>query len=85
MAAKSHLRGHEIEWRNGRWQYSDIGDVANYDRPCARCGKMPTPEGYDACLGFIPGAKYACCGHGINEPFSLPNQGLQSSPEARAD
>lgn len=69
MTVKSRLRGHEIEWCNGRWHYSDTGEVADHDRPCIRCGEMPTPEGYDACLGFVPGAEYACCGHGINEPF----------------
>lgn len=30
---------------------------------------MPTKEGYDACLGYIKGAKSACCGHGIEEPY----------------
>ncbi len=28
---------------------------------------MPTPEGYDACLGKLPDVVYACCGHGITE------------------
>lgn len=63
MAAKSHRRGHVIEWRDGQWCYSDTGEVADYDRPCIRCGQMPTPEGYDACLGFVPGVQSACCGH----------------------
>jgi hypothetical protein len=39
------------------------------ERPCTRCGKSPTPEGYDACLGFIEGAKAACCGHGIETGY----------------
>ena len=30
---------------------------------------MPTKEGYDACLGFIEGAKSACCGHGVERAY----------------
>jgi hypothetical protein len=26
---------------------------------------LPTPEGYDACLGYLPGVDAACCGHGV--------------------
>jgi hypothetical protein len=32
---------------------------------------MPTSEGYDACLGFIPGVESACCGHGVEEPYQM--------------
>jgi hypothetical protein len=32
--------------------------------PCELCGQLPTPEGHDACLGTLPGVKFACCGHG---------------------
>ena len=32
---------------------------------------MPTPEGHDACLGAIPGAAAACCGHGVQAPYIL--------------
>lgn len=35
---------------------------------------MPTKEGYDACLGHIAGVKSACCGHGVEEPFVIPNK-----------
>lgn len=69
MMAKSHLRGHRIECRTGRWYYSDTGELADYDRPCKRCGEMPTVEGYDACIGYIFGALSACCGHGVHAPI----------------
>lgn len=39
------------------------------ERPCVKCGLRPTPEGYDACLGHIEGAKAACCGHGIETGY----------------
>jgi len=32
---------------------------------CAHCGKDPTPEGHDGCLGTLPHpVMNACCGHG---------------------
>lgn len=33
---------------------------------CAHCGKPPTPEGHDGCLGTLPEqvVMNACCGHG---------------------
>lgn len=40
-------------------------------RPCPKCDRPPTPEGYDACLGLIPGATSACCGHGVHEPILM--------------
>jgi hypothetical protein len=44
-------------------------------RPCPKCKKMPTEEGYDACLGRIEGTKNACCGHGIQEGFIMYEDG----------
>jgi hypothetical protein len=37
--------------------------------PCPECGSQPTPEGYDACLGKLPGVKFACCGHGREQGY----------------
>lgn len=65
MTARSHSRGHPIEFLNGVWVYSDTKESTDKEHLCIRCKKMPTKEGYDACLGFIPGVKSACCGHGI--------------------
>lgn len=58
-------RGNPIEYRNGQWVYADGVPLSQEERPCTRCGRMPTPEGYDACLGYIEGATSACCGHGV--------------------
>lgn len=67
----SHLRGHEIYFdeENSAWRYSDNNQIAKDSRPCKRCGKFPTKEGYDSCLGYVPGATSACCGHGVNKPI----------------
>lgn len=35
---------------------------------CEKCGKGPTQEGHDGCLGTLPGdIMNACCGHGNNK------------------
>ena len=59
-------RGHAIAKNEmGRWVYADGTLVSvDPDRACGHCGKPNTPEGHDACLGTIPGAINACCGHG---------------------
>ena len=52
---------------NGQWIYSDTkkSTIDTWQkRPCGRCGKFPTKEGHDACLGTLPGVMNACCGHG---------------------
>lgn len=64
-----HSRGWDIYHDGSNWRYSDTDEVLDDSRPCKRCGRMPTKEGYDACLGYIKGAKSACCGHGIEEPY----------------
>lgn len=58
-------RGHEIYWSGEDWRYRDDNSIVDDSRPCKRCGKYPTEEGYDSCLGTLKGVKYACCGHGI--------------------
>ena len=61
----SHHRGHKIEFVGGVWRFVDTGEVARKGRQeCGHCGKYPTIEGHDGCLGTLPGVKNACCGHG---------------------
>ncbi|MDD5016523.1 MAG: hypothetical protein PHO15_00310 [Eubacteriales bacterium] len=66
--ATGHMRGHAIYFDEtaGVWKYSDTGAQADDSRPCKRCGRYPTKEGYDACLGYIEGVTSACCGHGVH-------------------
>lgn len=62
-----YLHGHQIECKNGKCFYVDTGELTSTtykDRPCGHCGKFPTKEGHDACLGTLPGLMNACCGHG---------------------
>lgn len=68
MATKSRWRGHEIVCDEADlWRYCDTAQPVpeNPSRDCGRCGQPPTAKGHDACLGEIPGAANACCGHGI--------------------
>ena len=65
----SHSRGWEIYYDGKDWRYSDNNQIHDDSRPCKRCGRMPTAEGYDACLGHMEGMSSACCGHGIEEPY----------------
>jgi len=70
MAATAHERGWPIEFRSGAWVYRDTGRPITGTRVCRRCGRPPTPEGHDACLGVVPGVASACCGHGAEPPFA---------------
>ena len=71
MSAKSYSRGHEIIYLNNLWVYFDTHESILTERPCKRCGKLPTKEGHDACLGNIPNVVSACCGHGIEKPYII--------------
>jgi hypothetical protein len=76
MGITSTARGHKIVFDliGKEWKYADTLEPVDDSRPCPRCGEYPTPEGYDACLGHIPGAISACCGHGIKRPILMINK-----------
>jgi hypothetical protein len=67
----AHTRGHLIYWDPERqaWLYADDHSQATIERACLKCKLMPTVEGFDPCLGHIPGAVSACCGHGVSLGF----------------
>ena len=71
MSITACSRGHLIEWDGLKWNYADTKEPLLDDRFCVKCGKMPTHEGYDACLGHIEGATSACCGHGIEKGYAI--------------
>ena len=86
MTIYGYARGHRIDFDETDlvWRYADTGELFDLDheRPCTLCHKLPTPEGYDACLGELPGVLNACCGHGVEDgyihyekrPFWLTNK-----------
>ena len=72
-------RGYPIYFDGLHWRFCDTDEIDDNKRPCARCGRPPTPEGHDACLGYIEGAISACCGHGVGKGFcwklTMPKEG----------
>lgn len=66
MTILAHTRGHTIIWYDECWIYEDTKKRIDNGkpRPCKNCGRMPTEEGYDACMGYVPGMESVCCGHG---------------------
>ena len=69
---KSKWRGHKIKLKKGIWLYNDTNKPVrdNINISCGFCGRPKTKEGYDACLGTLPGLTNACCGHGnIEEAY----------------
>ncbi len=48
-----------------------VGFLSRNRVRCIRCGEPPTSEGHDACLGYIPGIKSACCGHGVEAAYEV--------------
>lgn len=71
----AHMRGHEIYLDGNDWRYKDNNEICIDQRPCKHCGEDPTPEGYDACLGYIKDVAHACCGHGIRAGYLIKKNG----------
>jgi len=70
MASRAYSKGWPVVYDGEKWVWEDSGISLNdEERPCRRCGRWPTPEGYDACMGFIEEVTNACCGHGAEKPF----------------
>jgi len=65
----THSRGHKIYYDGSVWRYLDNDRIYDDSRPCKYCGKYPTQEGYDACMGHIDGVISACCGHGVEDGY----------------
>lgn len=68
---KSYSRGWEIYYDGEHWRYVDNNEIDDGERPCKLCGRAPTEDGYDACLGHIEGATSACCGHGVTDAYII--------------
>ena len=79
--------GHRVSWcpkRRVSFYLEDGSPTPEHggrEKPCIRCGLPSTPEGFDACLGRIPGAVAACCGHGVGRGYVLTSGGAREDPE----
>ena len=77
MASHGHdANGYAVTYNEARqrWELTDpnIATIV-----CPHCGKERTVEGYDGCLGYIPGAQNACCGHGTSPGYVHWNDGTR--------
>ena len=75
MAIVSQTNGHRIIYINKEWIYGDTKEPVSRIRPCKHCGKHSTKERHDGCIGHLEGAIHACCGHGIEKPYAILNNG----------
>jgi len=50
------------------WKYTDGTSIKKGNRPCPRCGHNDV-KGHDHCIQNLPGVKYACCGHGVEDGY----------------
>lgn len=66
---KSKWRGNDIYFDGDTWRYSkdDVMVRNNVNISCGYCGKEPTEDGHDGCIGELMGLMNACCGHGETE------------------
>ena len=56
MTVSTYHNGNKIIWNEEEkeWYHTD-GSKANYFKSCPKCGKLPTKEGFDNCLGKFDG------------------------------
>lgn len=62
-----YTRGHAIRLDGRSPYFVDTGERC-WDVPmrsCKHCGKPPTQQGKDGCIGVLNGVVSACCGHGV--------------------
>lgn len=81
MTARAQVLGWTITYSESRseWLWEDTGEpIGDCRRACLACGLMPTPEGHDACLGTLPGVSSACCGHGVERPYTIADDATDS-------
>lgn len=73
MVVSTFCRGHLVyyDWNKKDWFYADTHELFDDSRPCTKCGKYPTQEGYDACIGYLKDVKFACCGHGKENAYII--------------
>jgi hypothetical protein len=62
---------------------SPTPEYGGEEKPCIECGLQTMPEGFDACLGRIPRAVAACCGHGLGRGYVMFPGGAQEDPGPR--
>jgi len=74
--AEAFLYGNKIVWDEEIqwWRVQQSGkildvEIGRRNLVCPKCDMTPTDEGCDPCMGLLPGVKFACCGHGVEEGY----------------
>ena len=76
MSVTGHKRGNRITYDEAAqcWRYDD-GEPATTERPCVKCHRSAGPDEPDPCLGWLPGVRAACCGHGVGAGYVMSENG----------
>lgn len=73
ISGRCNIGGHKIYYdeTDGEWKYVDNNEVINpkNERPCVKCGKLPTENDHDFCIANLGYVINACCGHGVEEGY----------------
>jgi len=67
--------GNEVDWNEEEqtWFIKETGlsntheVVANLI--CPKCKMKPTEDNHDPCIKNLPGVRFACCGHGVDDGY----------------
>lgn len=67
----SYLLGNKIRWCDASKTWLDEnGEEPNRaELVCPKCQKKQTKDGHDPCIANLPGVKFACCGHGVDDGY----------------
>ena len=59
-------------------RYADTNEPVEVPstRACPKCGQLQNTDGCDPCIGFLPGVRSACCGHGVQRGFIAFKNGV---------
>jgi len=71
ITVTSYSRGNKIYYDGLHWRYFIDNSIHDDSKSCRRCGRMPTEEGGDACIGHLEGVTSACCGHGVEHGYII--------------
>ena len=76
MVVTGFVRGHKVFYDEKAkvWLYQeDKSDVSIInEKPCKKCGRLPTNNGADYCLRELEQTDFivsACCGHGVEQGY----------------
>ena len=80
LVVVSFVRGHKIVYdekaKEWLWQ-EDKSDMSN-EKPCKKCGRLPTTNGVDYCLRELEQTDFivsACCGHSVEKGYIMLKDG----------